>query len=178
MVLVSTAPLTIATFIGANFAISVSENLLNKILIFAVIIAIVLILNPVKPKKYEAIVSLKRVMILFLILLLLGIWDGMVGMAGITFCVLIFAYIAGKDFLTGISTTLTVFIPSTITAVIVLYGGAKIEWYLPLLMFLFSFTGSCIGARLAIKKGEGLIKKAMVLISLVMLIKLIINIIP
>jgi uncharacterized membrane protein YfcA len=174
---ISVFPLTAGTFIGANFAISISEILLKKILIFAVFIAIILILNPIKPKRIREKISSYRKYFLFVLLFVLGIWDGMVGMAGITFCVLIFAYITGKDFLIGISTTLTIFIPSTLTAVIVLYGGANINWYLPPLMFLFSFIGSCIGAKIAVKRGDGLIKKAMVAISFVMLIKLIVDIV-
>ena len=170
LVFISIVPLVAGTFIGANFAISVSETLLKKILIFAVFVAIILILNPLKPKSRQR--SYKKTL-LFCLLFILGIWDGMVGMAGITFCVLIFAYVAGKDFLKGIGTTLTLFVPSTLTAVIVLYRGADIKWYLPMLMFSFSFIGSCIGARLAVKKGEGLIKKAMIAVSLLMLAKLI-----
>lgn len=104
---------------------------------------------------------------------LVGMWSGALGMAGATFAVLVLVYFFNKTFLQARSTDIVAEIPETVISVIVLYFSSSATAIQLLIMYLASFTGAWVGAHLAVKHGDTFIRRAMVVIAILMVIKVI-----
>ncbi len=171
-ILLTVIPISIGAFIGSNFSISISENTLKNIIILAILLGIILILQPIKLQNNKNKLKINYILSFFT-LMIIGIWRGAVGIAGGIFGTLFFVYFFHKSFLEARSTDIITCFPATIISLIVLYFGSTAETPKMLIIFLTSFIGAFIGSKLAIKNGNVFIKNAMVLTSLIILIKII-----
>lgn len=173
LALIAAIPLGIGALLGANFVLSIPKYLLNYIILFGVVVGIFFLLKPVKPGTGSKNKSLG--ILGFAFLLLVGFWSGALGMAGATFAVLVLVHFFKLSFLEARGTDIAASIPETLISALILYSGGTVSVTLMLVMFSTSFAGAWIGSHLAVKHGSGFIKKAMVIIAIVMVIKIIID---
>jgi uncharacterized protein len=160
-------PMIIGSYLGIQYILQASSDNLQLIIIAGLLIGIFFILKPINLQKQKS----KTFFIPGLILLfLLGIWEGVLAMAGGTFFIIILIYCFQKDFLQAKSTHIVATAPETIFAAFLLFIASDISLQYAFTMFLASFCGAWIGSHLTVKNGNNFIKYTMVTIIIVMLI--------
>lgn len=168
--LIAAIPLFIGSVFGALFSVRIDTENLKLFIIFAVFIGIFLLLYPIKPKGEKA---KPNYLLGIPALLCVGFWDGAVAMAGATFAVIVLVLFFHRTYLAARSIDVAAAIPETIISTLILTLHSTLTPLLPLAMMISSLIGAYIGSHIAIKKGSGFIRKAMVAISLVMVGKII-----
>ena len=169
LAIIISIPLTFGSFIGAITIIRLPEEVLNYVIIIGVIFGILLLLKKRKPKTKHNRNHLSKIGLITMIVV--GLWSGSLAMAGATFAVLALVYFFGKTYLEGRSTHIVSAIPETIVSSTILVIGSKTSFILLFTMLVSSFIGSFIGSRLAVKRGNDFIRKAMIAIAILMLAK-------
>lgn len=166
-------PLGIGSYIGANISLSVSEEVLRYIILVGVAVGIFFLLKPLQVHQGKD-GTLKNIFGV-IALVVVGIWSGALGMAGATFAVLVMVYFFRKGFLEARSTDVVAAIPETLIATAVLSHGSGVDYSYLAAMFVSSLIGAWIGSHTAIKGGDGFIRKAMVVIAVVMVTKVVLD---
>ena len=169
--LIAIPPILIGALVGANFVVGLAEDVLNQVVLGAVLIGIVFLVLPFKPKKADAD---PKIVIGVIGLLALGFWDGAFAMAGCTFGVLIFVMLFNKSYLSAKSIMTFAAIPETIisASILLMYSDVSIEH--GVMMFIAGALGAYIGSKYAIKKGSVFIRYAMAVMACVMVLKILI----
>jgi hypothetical protein len=90
--------------------------------------------------------------------LLIGFYDGFIGPGAGSFMVLFFISILGFDFLKASAHSKLVNVATNLGSIIFFSGSGHILYQYAIPMALFNFTGSLIGSRLAILKGNRFIR--------------------
>jgi len=166
--------MVIGTVIGAFVTLSLSEDVLKKVISIFMIVAIIFILfNPKLGLKAKKIKITKKSTIISLIAgLVCGFYAGIFG-GGITlFMILSFVIIAGLDFLGAVATTKVPGMFSMITFVIIFGIYQKIDYIVAIPLVLSMVIGGYIGSKIALKKGNNFIRWLFILIVFIMAIKL------
>ncbi|RLC35201.1 hypothetical protein DRH14_01405 [Candidatus Shapirobacteria bacterium] len=166
-------PLSIGALAGVNFVINIPENILNYIILAGVFVGTFFLLKPIKPQQVTQSKSFSKLGYVFL--LAVGFWSGALGMAGATFAVLVLAHFFNKTFLQARATDIVAAIPETLISTTVLYFGSTVSFAFLLTILVSSFVGAWVGSHLAVKHGSVFIKRGMILISIVMIIKVIVD---
>lgn len=158
---------------GAKTIVNLSPELIKTIILVGVSIGIFFLLKPIKKLDIEN-KRAKWVTILgYFLFFLLGIWEGSIAIAGGTFALIIMAQMFGKSFLQGRTALAAAGTPGVIISAIILYHGSTLGYAWPLAILLSNFAGAWVGSHLALKHGDGLIRKCMVAMSIVIVVKLI-----
>lgn len=162
-------------FVGAKVVVGLPEEVLNPVILAGVIVGIFFLLKPVGEfKKLEKPTKVKLI-IGFSMLFLVGAWNGALAMAGATFAVLVLVNFFNQNFLEARSIDIVAAIPETLISTTILVMAATVNYSWLATMFISSFVGAWVGSTLAIKHGSSFIRKAMVVIALVMLTKVIVD---
>ncbi|MFN2339797.1 MAG: sulfite exporter TauE/SafE family protein [Halanaerobium sp.] len=163
-------PAVIGSLIGAQIAISISEQLFNQILAVIMFIMLILILwNPAKNIKIsKGNRDQKRKLISSFVFFLIGIYGGFM-QAGVGIII-----IAALSLLTGFSlvkiNSLKVFIVAfyILSSLSIFIFNGKINWGIALLLALGNGTGSWLASTLAVEKGEKLVKAILTIVVIIM----------
>lgn len=158
--LILALPAVIGSLIGAQIAVSISEQLFNQILAFIMFIMLILILwNPAKNLKIrEKNLSKERRIIAGFVFFLIGIYGGFM-QAGVGIII-----IAALSLLTGFSlvkiNSIKVFVVAIyiFSSLSIFVFNGKVDWEIALLLALGNGSGSFLASTLAVEKGEKLIK--------------------
>ena len=173
LAILAAVPLGLGSLFGASFVIRLPEHILNYIILCGVFVGIFFLLKPMKEKSSHS-ARFRRLGYLFL--LATGFWSGALAMAGATFAVLVLAHFFNQSFLEARATDVAAAIPETLISTAILYLGSSLSLTLVVTMFASSFVGAWVGSHLAVKHGSTFIKKGMILISIVMVIKVLLDI--
>lgn len=158
--LILALPAVIGSLIGAQIAISISEQLFNQLLAVIMFIMLILIIwNPAKNIKIsEKNLSKKRKIISSFVFFLIGIYGGFM-QAGVGIII-----IAALSLLTGFSlvkiNSLKVFVVAIyiFSSLSIFIFNAKVDWGIALILAFGNGTGSFLASTLAVEKGEKLVK--------------------
>lgn len=158
--LILALPAVIGSLIGAQIAVSISEQLFNQILAFIMFIMLILILwNPAKNLKIrEKNLSKERKIIAGFVFFLIGIYGGFM-QAGVGIII-----IAALSLLTGFSlvkiNSIKVFVVAIyiFSSLSIFVFNGKVDGEIALLLALGNGSGSFLASTLAVEKGEKLIK--------------------
>jgi uncharacterized membrane protein YfcA len=104
--------------------------------------------------------------------LVIGVWDGMIGPGTGIFLLVAFAAVLGYGFLEATTMTKLVNLTTNAAALVVLGAQGNIMWQLGLCMAACNLTGGFIGARMAIAKGNGFIRKVFIVVVVIVEAKL------
>jgi len=104
--------------------------------------------------------------------LFLGFYDGIFGPGTGSFLLLILVATLGYAFLQASVTAKIVNWSTNLGALLIFGYNSQIIWTLGLIMATANITGAIIGARLAIKGGSTLIRKAFLLVTCLLIIRL------
>lgn len=164
--------------VGAHFALIVSDEIFRTILLIALpVIAIYTFfkkdLNPdltkIPPRHIQYI-------LVALISLTVGAYDGFYGPGAGTFFILLYTSIVKMDVLTASGNTKLVNLASNISALCAFIIGGEVYFKLGLITSIFSIAGHLCGSSLAIKKGSKLVRYIILAVIGILTVKMIIEI--
>lgn len=164
--------------LGAHFALSVSDETFKTILLIALpLIALYTFLkkdlNPDTTKMPSRRIQYMMVM---LISLIIGAYDGFYGPGSGTFLILMYTSIVKMDVLTASGNTKLVNLASNVSALCAFITGGAVYFKLGLITSLFSIAGHLLGSSLAIRKGSRLVRYIILAVIGILTIKMIIEI--
>ena len=163
-------PVGIGAFVGANISVSLAEEVLKIVILGGVLVGVFFLLKPIYIRGGEVG---KSNFLGWFFLFLVGAWSGALGMAGATFAVLVLVHFFHESFLQGRGTHVALAVPETIISVTVLALGSSLTWEPLVIMFVSSLVGAWFGSKLAVKRGSEFIRKAMIVIAVVMALKVV-----
>jgi len=164
-------PAFIGSMGGASLAAAVPKDFFKPFIVFLLIA--VAIYTWVKPElgmsenlKYT---HKKRLVIVALIGLLIGFYDGIFGPGTGTFLVFFLVSGIGYTFLKASGTAKLVNISTNAGAILSFQLTGHIWWQLGLLLAVANVTGAIIGSRLAIKGGSPLVRKVFLAVTFLLI---------
>lgn len=169
--LIAIPPILLGAFAGANLIVKADEEVLNAIILVAVMLAVFILLYPAKPfqKKIKPHIGLG-----VFALLALGVWEGALAMAGGTFGVLLFVFLFRQSYLQAKGVMTFAAIPETLMSATILYLHSDVASEQIVVMFSAAVVGAFIGSKFAIGKGSHFIRYAMATMALAMVAKIVI----
>jgi uncharacterized membrane protein YfcA len=164
-------PAFIGSMGGASLAAAVPKDFFKPFIVF--LLVAVAIYTWVKPElgmnenlKYT---NKKRLMIVALMGLLIGFYDGIFGPGTGTFLVFFLVSGIGYAFLKASGTAKLVNISTNAGAILSFQFTGHIWWQLGLLLAFANVTGAIIGSRLAIKGGSPLVRKVFLAVTFLLI---------
>jgi uncharacterized membrane protein YfcA len=164
-------PAFVGSMGGASLAAAVPKDFFKPFIVFLLIA--VAIYTWVKPElgmsenlKYT---HKKRLVIVALIGLLIGLYDGIFGPGTGTFLVFFLVSGIGYAFLKASGTAKLVNISTNAGAILSFQLTGHIWWQLGLLLAVANVTGAIIGSRLAIKGGSPLVRKVFLAVTFLLI---------
>jgi len=164
-------PAFIGSMGGASLAAAVPKDFFKPFIVFLLIA--VAIYTWVKPElgmsenlKYT---HKKRLVIVAIIGLLIGFYDGIFGPGTGTFLVFFLVSGIGYAFLKASGTAKLVNISTNAGAILSFQLTGHIWWQLGLLLAVANVTGAIIGSRLAIKGGSPLVRKVFLAVTFLLI---------
>ena len=164
-------PAFVGSIGGASLAAAVPKDFFKPFIVFLLIA--VAIYTWVKPElgmsenlKYT---HKKRLVIVAIIGLLIGFYDGIFGPGTGTFLVFFLVSSIGYAFLKASGTAKLVNISTNAGAILSFQLTGHIWWQLGLLLAVANVTGAIIGSRLAIKGGSPLVRKVFLAVTFLLI---------
>ncbi len=164
-------PAFIGSMGGASLAAAVPKDFFKPFIVFLLIA--VAIYTWVKPElgmsenlKYT---HKKRLVIVAIIGLLIGFYDGIFGPGTGTFLVFFLVSSIGYAFLKASGTAKLVNISTNAGAILSFQLTGHIWWQLGLLLAVANVTGAIIGSRLAIKGGSSLVRRVFLAVTFLLI---------
>ena len=173
-VLYAAIALAVGSYLGSKFSISLPEVMLKRLIVGALCVAIILIFKSPGGLGH-APSSVKTSLIGIPLLVAVGFWSGAFGIAGGTFGALAISYLRGVALLEGRATHVVAAVPETFVSAVVLSLGSSVDLYLGVVMVVASVGGSYFGARVAVSQGSVFVRKAMVVVAILMIIKVVLS---
>lgn len=162
-----------AAFLGSNVLTLVSNNFMKPILL--VVLSVIAIYTFTKKNfgiHQEKNLSPKRQLALAVVMSsCIGFYDGFIGPATGSFLVLGFVAILGFDFLHASANAKMVNLATNFGSICLFILKGKIIWAIAIPMAICNAMGGWIGAKLAIKKGNGFIRIFFLLVVIGTLIR-------
>lgn len=173
LALLCTPPALLGSWLGANLAISIDDQLFNRIL--ALIMLGVLIFTAVDPMKRIRLQELEfgpgRKLVLIVSFFLVGIYGGFV-QAGVGFLVISALLVHGLDLVRINAIKVIVIFAYTIIALGVFIVHDQVNYTLGIALAAGNSLGGMIGPKLAVAKGHDWIKKVVTVTVAVFALKL------
>lgn len=170
-------PAVIGSILGSFFAISLSDEIFNRILAFVMFGVLYLI---IKQPKYDALeegeFDPKNKLPAIIIFFLIGFYGGII-QAGVGFVIIAALSILTKMSLVRINglKTFIIGVYMTFSLLIFIWSG-NIDWPLAIALAAGASLGGWIGANFAVSKGDRWVKIALAIMITIMAIKLLFNI--
>ena len=165
---------TIGAVIGAMIAVEFDKRLFNKVL--AIIMIIIVVLMILQPRIKRAIsverLSGKPLWFTLMIFLLLGVYGGFINAGMGLLMILWLNLFNGLDLIRTNATKVLVTAIYTSAALAIFIWNDLIDWLIGLLLAIGNLVGGWIAARLSVKKGEGFIRAALLVMVILMAVKL------
>ena len=166
-------PAFIGSIAGAFSATAISKELFRPIIVLLLIV--VAIYTWRKPElglnenlKYN---HRTRLILVFLIGLLIGFYDGIFGPGTGTFLVFFLVIGIGYAFLKASATAKLVNISTNLGAIFTFQLTGHIWWKLGLLLAVANVTGAILGSRLAIRGGSPLVRKVFLAVTIILIMR-------
>ena len=114
----------------------------------------------------------------FLIGLLIGVYDGLIGPGTGTFLIIAYVLLLGEEALMASGTAKLVNLGSNLGALVTLMSTGHVLYALALPAAAFGILGNLLGANLAIKKGAPFVRALLLVVLALLLVKLAIDLLP
>lgn len=150
----------VAAYAGSK-TVAVISNTSMKPILFCVLIIVAIYTYSKKDFGLSLKTSIskkKEIIYALLFALLIGFYDGFIGPGAGSFMVLFFISILGFDFLKASVHSKLLNVSTNLGSIIFFSGSGHILYQYAIPMALFNFTGSLLGSRLAILKGNKFIR--------------------
>lgn len=165
---------TIGAIFGAMIAVEFDKKLFNRVLaIIMIVIVVLMVLQPrMKRVMDQEYLTGKPLWITLIVFLILGVYGGFIN-AGMGLLMILWLNIFnGMNLIRTNATKVLVTAIYTSAALVVFIWNDLIDWFIGLLLAFGNMVGGWIAARLSVKKGEGFIRSALVVMVVLMAIRL------
>ena len=164
----------IGSIIGAQIAIDIKGDIFNKIL--AILMVIIVFYMLFKPKsillKVAEKTTGKHLWISIVLFFFVGVYGGFI-QAGVGFIILlILSSVNNLSLVKSNAVKVTVVLIYTIASVGVFIYNDKINWEMGLTLAIGNSIGGWFASRWSVKKGDGLVRKFLIVMVIIMAIKL------
>ncbi len=166
----------VGSLVGAELVLLISKDALRPIVIAMLFGAAILLLVR-KPSRDEDTPTRKGAVIAGVLALVIGCYDGFFGPGTGTFLIVGFVALCGKSLVRATADAKVVNFASNLAAVAAFAREDSVMWKLSLPMAVGQLCGGVIGARLAMKGGARLIRIMVLIVSLALVIKLIVDLV-
>lgn len=176
-VLTAVAAMT-ASAIATQLVLYLDGDVVRKIVLVMLPIAAVLILLPKKKGQgniIKQVVNRKNILLVIVAGLLLGTYDGMFGPGGGTIAIMIFSLLLHYDLRVASANSKVVIMASNYMALVGYLTTGNIVFQIAIPATICNMLGNYVGAGLAIKNGEKLIRPLMLLIVAGLIIKILVG---
>ena len=150
----------VAAFAGSK-TVAVVSNTFMKPVLFCVLIIVAIYTYAKKDFGLTVTKSIsknKEIVYALLFALLIGFYDGFIGPGAGSFMVLFFISVLGYDFLKASAHSKLLNVSTNIGSILYFSSNGHILYQYAIPMALFNFTGSLLGSKLAILKGNKFIR--------------------
>lgn len=164
----------LGAIIGAKIAVDIDEQLFSKILAIIMIIIIFVITFMPKINAVDLVERLagKQLWLAIIVFFLLGIYGGFINI-GIGFMIILFLHFNNKMTLVRANATKVVVVcVYTLSALAVFALNDNINWKVGLILAIGNGSGAWVSSRVSVGKGDGFVKKVLILMVIVMAVKL------
>jgi uncharacterized protein len=165
---------TIGSVFGALIAVEFDKKLFNRVLAIIMIVIVVLMVLQPRMKKVldQEYLNGRPLWITLFVFLILGVYGGFIN-AGMGLLMILWLNIFnGMNLIRTNATKVLVTAIYTSAALVVFIWNDVIDWFIGLLLAFGNMVGGWIAARLSVKKGEGFIRAALVVMVVLMAIRL------
>ena len=162
------------SLIGAQIAVDIKGDTFNKILAVIMVIVVIYMVFQSKTKQQSIIekTSGKQLWFSIFLFFFIGIYGGFI-QAGVGFIILlVLSSVNNLSLVKSNAIKVTVVLIYTISAVVVFAYNDKINWKVGLTLAIGNSIGGWIASRWSVKKGDGLIRKFLIVMIVFMAIKL------
>ncbi|RKR13258.1 hypothetical protein CLV91_1973 [Maribacter vaceletii] len=164
----------LGSIIGANLAVDIKGETFNKILsmVMMVVVFIILFKPKIKITDLEERVTGKYLWIGLIVFFFFGIYGGFIN-AGLGFIMILFLHYVNRMNLVRANVTkvMVVFV-YMLSALAVFVLNDKVNWKIGLILAIGNGSGAWFASRIAVTKGDGLIKTFLIVMVVIMSIKL------
>lgn len=164
----------IGSIIGAQIAVDIKGETFNKILAIIMVVIVVYMVLQSKSKQQNSIEMLegKKLWISIILFFFVGIYGGFI-QAGVGFIMLlILSSVNNLSLVKSNAIKVTVVLIYTFSAVLVFAYNDKINWRIGLTLAIGNALGGWLASRWSVKKGDGLIRKFLIVMIAILAIKL------
>jgi len=168
----SAAAALLGSWLGARVALLVSASFLNYMLVVLIpcLTLLTLLKKDIGRNDHSARLRLGyRIGLGITAGLVIGFYDGFFGPGTGTFLILIYAVLLKYDFVVSNANTKVVNLASNVAALVTFAIAGKILYAIAIPGALCGIAGNLLGARLVIKKGNGLIRVIFILALILLL---------
>jgi uncharacterized membrane protein YfcA len=120
--------------------------------------------------------GMKLNLVAFLVGVVTGAYDGLIGPGAGTFMIIGFNMLVGLDYIKSGGCAKVVNVASNVSAFISFVTAGQVIWALAIPAAVFSMAGNLLGSSYAIKHGSKLVKKVMIVVLIGIFIKLAIDV--
>ncbi|SHO50749.1 sulfite exporter TauE/SafE family protein [Anaerocolumna xylanovorans] len=164
------------SFLGANLALMVREEVIKNLLLFVLPFTAFFVLRNKKTEDKRKPLSERTTFIIACIAsFFIAIYDGFYGPGTGTFLLLCYTALARMDIKTASGNTKIVNLSSNVAALATFLLHGKLILVLGLTAAVFSIAGHYIGSGLVLKKGYKIVKPIMVLVLALLFVSLLIE---
>ena len=165
--------------LGSQLALRIDGNTLKTIFVFILPVVAIFVLFGKKKNDNENAVMLtgfKLNFVAFLVGVVTGAYDGLIGPGAGTFMIIGFNMFVGLDYIKSGGCAKVVNVASNVSAFISFVTAGQVIWALAIPAALFSMAGNLLGSSYAIKHGSAVVKKVMIVVLIGIFIKLAIDV--
>jgi uncharacterized membrane protein YfcA len=172
--IVMAVPALIGSFTGASFASLIPKDLFRPIiLVLLIVVAIYTFMKKdLGSVKFHRHSNGKRYLIGAGAGLLIGFYDGIFGPGTGSFILLVLVAVVGFAFLEANAITKVVNWGSNLAALISFQLSSNVIWAIGLTLGVANVIGSLLGVRVAVKGGSALIRKAFIAVTVLLIVRL------
>ncbi|WP_394749223.1 sulfite exporter TauE/SafE family protein [Spongiimicrobium salis] len=164
----------IGAIIGATIAVDIKGETFNKILaiVMVAVVLIIIFMPKVDLKNLQERVTGKYLWLGILAFFFFGIYGGFIN-AGLGFIMILFLHYVNHMSLVRVNATkVSVVFIYTLSAIAVFALNDKVDWKVGLILAIGNGSGAWFSSRFSVSKGDGFIKKFLVVVVIAMAIKL------
>ena len=168
----------VASAVCTQLVLYLDGEIVRRIVLVMLPVAAILILIPKKKGKGKIIrqvVNRKNILLVLAAGLLLGTYDGMFGPGGGTIAIMIFSLLLHYDLRVASANSKMVIMASNYMALLGYLATGNIVYQIAIPATICNMLGNYVGAGLAIKNGEKLIRPLMLVIVGVLIVKIVLG---
>lgn len=165
--------------LGSQLALRINADTLKTAFVFLLPVVAIFVLFGKKRSEadsQEVLTGAKFYIVAFIVGVITGAYDGLIGPGAGTFMIIGFSTFVGLDYIKSGGCAKVVNVASNVSAFISFVTAGQVIWAIAIPAAVFSMAGNYLGSGYAIKHGSKLVKKVMVVVLIGIFVKLAIDV--